>query len=203
MVTLYETLTDLCKKKGIKGGRMCTDLGISKSLMTDLKSGRKKGVNAETAQKIASYFGVTVGYLLGEEEKKKKVGVKIPVYGNVAAGIPIEAWEDILDYEEIDEDMAQYGEYFALKIKGDSMEPKISDGDVVIVACQSDVDSGQIAIVLVNGNEATCKKIKKTPEGVYLISTNPEYDPMFFNNKEIEELPIRILGRVVELRAKF
>ena len=72
MVTLYETLSDLCKEKGIKGGRMCTDLGISKSLMTDLKSGRKKGVNAETAQKIASYFGVSVGYLLGEEEKEEK-----------------------------------------------------------------------------------------------------------------------------------
>lgn len=72
MVTLYERLSDLCHDKGIKGGRMCTDLGISKSLMTDLKSGRKKGVNAETAQKIASYFGVSVGYLLGEEEKEEK-----------------------------------------------------------------------------------------------------------------------------------
>mgnify|MGYP003413040093 CR=1 FL=1 len=71
MVTLYERLTTLCESKGIKGGRMCTDLGISKSLMTDLKSGRKKGVNAETAQKIASYFGVSVGYLLGEEEKEQ------------------------------------------------------------------------------------------------------------------------------------
>ena len=72
MVTLYERLSDLCEEKGIKGGRMCTELGISKSLMTDLKSGRKKGVNAETAQKISSYFGVTVGYLLGEEEKEEK-----------------------------------------------------------------------------------------------------------------------------------
>ena len=72
MATLYETLDALCKEKGVKGGRMCTDLGISKSLMTDLKSGRKKGVNAETAQKIATYFNVSVGYLLGEEEKDAK-----------------------------------------------------------------------------------------------------------------------------------
>ena len=72
MATLYETLSGLCKNKGIKGGRMCTDLGISKSLMTDLKSGRKKGINADTAQKIASYFGVSVGYLLGEEDKQKR-----------------------------------------------------------------------------------------------------------------------------------
>lgn len=72
MCTLYNRLDLLCKERGIKGGRMCTDLGISKSLMTDLKSGRKKGINAETAQKIASYFGVSVGYLLGEEDKIKK-----------------------------------------------------------------------------------------------------------------------------------
>ena len=72
MVTLYERLVALCKERGIKGGRMCTDLGISKSLMTDLKSGRKKGVNAETAHKLAEYFGVSVGYLLGEEEKDTK-----------------------------------------------------------------------------------------------------------------------------------
>ena len=72
MATLYETLDALCKEKGVKGGRMCTDLGISKSLMTDLKSGRKKGVNAETAHKIAAYFGVSVGYLLGEEEMGEK-----------------------------------------------------------------------------------------------------------------------------------
>lgn len=69
MVTLYERLSSLCEKKGVKGGRMCTNLGISKSLMTDLKSGRKKSVNAETAQKIATYFDVSVAYLLGEEEK--------------------------------------------------------------------------------------------------------------------------------------
>lgn len=73
MVTLYERLSTLCDKKGIKGAKMCNDVGISKSLMTDLKNGRKKGVNAETAQKIASYFGVSVGYLLGEEEKEEKL----------------------------------------------------------------------------------------------------------------------------------
>lgn len=71
MGTLYERLDSLCKERGIKGARMCTDLGISKSLMTDLKSGRKKTVSAPTAQKIASYFGVTVGYLLGEEDQKE------------------------------------------------------------------------------------------------------------------------------------
>ena len=71
MLNLYDRLSTLCKERGIKGAKMCADLGISKSLMTDLKSGRKKGVSAVTAQKIAAYFGVSVGYLLGEEEQKK------------------------------------------------------------------------------------------------------------------------------------
>ncbi len=67
MATLYETLEALCAERGIRGGRMCTDLGLSKSLMTDLKSGRKKTVSAETARKLAAYFGITVEVLLGGE----------------------------------------------------------------------------------------------------------------------------------------
>lgn len=76
MCDLYNILDSLCKRQGIKGAKMCSDLGISKSLMTDLKMGRKKSVNAQTAQKIASYFGVSVGYLLGEEDKKIKPTVE-------------------------------------------------------------------------------------------------------------------------------
>lgn len=72
MGNLYETISTLCDEKGIKGGKMCADVGISKGLLTDLKMGRRSGVSAVTAQKIASYFGVSVGYLLGEEEKKEK-----------------------------------------------------------------------------------------------------------------------------------
>ena len=72
MCTLYERIQDLCKSKGVSASRMCLELGMSKSTMSDLKGGRKKGVNADTAQKIAAYFGVSVGYLLGEEDKKNK-----------------------------------------------------------------------------------------------------------------------------------
>ena len=73
MATLYERLCLLCEKKGVKGGKMCVDLGLSKSVMTDLKSGRKKGFSAEIAQKIATYFGVSVGYLLGETEEETDI----------------------------------------------------------------------------------------------------------------------------------
>ena len=135
--------------------------------------------------------------------KKPKKGVKIPVLGYVAAGIPIEAIEDIVDYEEIPEELAVRGEYFGLKIKGRSMEPRICEGDVVIVRQQPNVENGELAIVLVNGNDATCKKIAKHENGITLISFNPSYAPMFYTNEEIQTLPVTILGKVVELRGKF
>ena len=70
MCTLHERIQELCKSKGVSGSRMCLDLGMSKSTLSDLKSGRKKGLNAETAHKIATYLNVSVGYLLGEEGEK-------------------------------------------------------------------------------------------------------------------------------------
>ena len=82
MGTLYKNIVALCEQRGIKGGRMCTDLGISKGLLTDLKMGRRTGVSAATAQKIASYFGVSVGYLLGEEEQEEKDDdIKFALFG--------------------------------------------------------------------------------------------------------------------------
>ena len=136
-------------------------------------------------------------------EDKNSESKRIPVLGYVAAGIPIDAVEDIIGYEDILGIKYREGEYFGLQIKGHSMEPKISDGDTVIVRKQPDVRDGEIAVVLVNGDEGTVKKIKKGPHGVTLISSNPAYDPMFFTNEEIEQLPVQILGRVVELRAKL
>lgn len=127
----------------------------------------------------------------------------IPVLGVVRAGLPVEAVENIIDYEEISEEMARQGDFFALQIKGDSMEPKISDGDVVIVRKQPDVESGEIAIVLVNGDEATIKKVQKFTGGINLVPSNPAYDVKTFDNQKIESLPVKIIGKVVELRAKF
>ncbi len=111
--------------------------------------------------------------------------------------------ENIIDYEEIDEALASTGEFFALQVRGDSMEPKFSQGDVVIVRKQDNADSGDIVVALVNGDEATIKRLKKRPEGILLIANNPTYEPMFFSNREIRELPVRVIGKVVELRAKF
>lgn len=155
-------------------------------------------------QKLSEYFNVPKSYFLEKQDNPEKSitkGVRIPILGRVVAGIPLEAITDIEGYEEITPKMASLGEYFALRIKGHSMEPQILDGDIVICKCQSDVESGNIAIVLVNGDEATCKQIKKSPEGVTLIGFNPlVYPPHFYSNKEIETLPVNVIGKVVELR---
>ena len=155
-------------------------------------------------QKLSEYFNVPKSYFLEKQDNPEKSitkGVRIPILGRVVAGIPLEAITDIEGYEEITPKMARLGEYFALKIKGHSMEPQILDSDIVICKCQSDVESGDIAIILVNGDEATCKQIKKSQEGVTLIGFNPVvYPPHFYSNKEIEELPVRVIGRVVESR---
>lgn len=186
------------------------ELAERMSVSTATTSNWCKGIKLprmDKVDKMCSIFGCLrsdlmedKGYLQG---KKKRNSIVINVYGRVAAGIPLEMIEDIIDTEEITEETARTGEFFGLQIKGDSMEPKISDGDIVIVRQQNDAESGDIVIATINGDEATCKRIRKYRDGIELVSSNPCYEPMFFSNEEIENKPVRIIGRVVELRAKF
>lgn len=140
---------------------------------------------------------------LDTEAKKSTQGVTINILGRVAAGIPINAIEEIIDTEEITEGLAQTGTFFGLKIKGDSMTPNICDGDIVIVRQQDDAESGDIVIATINGDEATCKRLRKYTQGIELISNNPSYAPFEFSNEEILNKPVKIIGKVVELRRKF
>lgn len=158
-------------------------------------------------QKIADYFGIGKSDLIDDKSaivgKQTRKGVVINVLGRVAAGIPIEAVEDIIDTEEITEELAKTGTFFGLQIHGDSMEPRMCEGDVVIVRQQDDAESGDIVIAMVNGDDATCKRLRKYRDGIELISNNPSYEPMFFSNEEILSKPVKIIGKVVELRGKF
>ena len=154
---------------------------------------------------LARVLNVTESYLMGWEDDDKETpqGIKIPVLGTVAAGIPISAVEDILDYEEIPQSWQNQGEFFGLRIKGDSMKPDINNGDTVIVKQQSTANNGEVVIALVNGDDATCKKFEKLDNGIMLISNNSEYSPMYFSNEEVITKPVVIIGKVVELRRKF
>ena len=197
-----QELKRLRKVSKLTQQQLADKLDLSKSTISMYENGNREP-DFETEELIADFFNVDINTLRGVEKSNTHKGVMIPVLGYVRAGIPIEAVQEILDYEEISESAAASGEHFALRITGDSMEPKFSDGDVVIVRKQTQVDNGQIAVVLVNGNDATVKKFYRTDNGIKLVSTNPTYDPFFFTPSEVNSLPVQVIGRVVELRAKF
>ncbi len=199
-MTLYEKIYALCEQNGIKPATLAHNLGFSKNFFTEMKSGRTKSPSAMRLCAIAEYFGMGVDELLGDE---KKAAVRVPVYGTVPAGIPVDAIEEIIGYEEITPALAASGKYIALKIKGDSMKPQICNGDTVIVRLQADADPGDTVVVLIADGEATCKKLKKDKAGVWLVPNNPTYDPMYYTNDEIESTPVKVVGKVVELRRKF
>lgn len=160
-------------------------------------------MNMELEELLKIMDGEQKVTLIHQKEPEQKRGTIINVLGRVAAGIPIEAIEEVIDTEEITEEMARTGDFFGLKIKGDSMIPNICDGDVVIVRQQDDAENGEIVIATVNGTDATCKRLRKYKGGIELIANNPTYEPLEFSNQEILEKPVRIIGKVVELRRKF
>lgn len=199
-------IKELRKQRKLTQKQLADRINVDCSAVTKWETG-KANPDFEKQQLLADIFGVSVDYLLGRanstQTEAKPKGIRIPVLGNVAAGIPIEAIEEIVDYEEISEEMASRGEFFGLKIKGSSMEPRIKEGDVVIVRQQSDIESGDVAIVLVNGDSATCKKVVINDSGITLIPFNPAYEPTFYTAEQVINLPVRIIGKVVELRGKF
>lgn len=125
------------------------------------------------------------------------------VYGSIPAGVPMECIEDIIDTEEIPVDMLRGGkQYFGLRVKGNSMEPDYLDGDTLILEKADDCESGDDCVVMVNGNDGTFKRVIKNENGIILQPLNSEYYPMVFTNEQIENLPVRIIGIVEEIRRK-
>lgn len=213
MATFAERLCEALELKNISAAELSRRTDTPESVISQYKKGLYEP-KQRRLEKFSNVLGVSISWLMGGNVPMNENNnlrhpeittnaVKIPVLGTVVAGIPLEAVEEIIDYEEISAQTAKQGDFFALQIKGDSMEPKMSAGDVVIVRKQQDCDSGDIAIVLVNGDEATVKKIKKFDGGINLIPTNPAYDVITYTNEQIEKLPVQIIGKVVELRAKF
>ena len=204
-MNLYEKIKMLRKQNKISQEELAELTGYSnRSSITKIEQG-KVDISETKITLFANALGTTPAYLLGWEDEnvENTSALKIPVLGNVAAGIPISAVEDILDYEEVPSSWQSQGEFFALRIKGDSMQPRMESGDVVIVKQQSDANSGDTVIALVNGDDATCKRLEKTDNGIMLVSTNPKYPPMFFSKEDIATKPVVILGKVVEFRGKF
>lgn len=191
------------KRAGLSQKQVALELKVSAPTVSEWENGKKQPT-AKNLALLSNLLHTSTDYLLNvDQSAQSSSGVWINVLGRVAAGVPLEAIEEILDQEEITHEMASKGDFFGLKIKGDSMEPKFSNGDTVIVRKQSDIESGDIAIILINGEDAVCKKVLKNSNGIALVSTNPAYDPLYYSAQEVADLPVVILGKVVELRAKF
>lgn len=162
--------------------------------------------NDTIKSKIADYFGVTIDYLLGRAPIETGGDiVQIPVLGSIPAGIPLEAIEDIVDWEDIPKAMCSGGkEFFALNVKGDSMWPDFLEGDIVILRKTPSCETGDVCAVLVNGDEATLKTVKFAEDGALTIAPkNPSYPPRTFTPEQVRQLPVSIAGVVVELRRKI
>lgn len=205
LIKLYSNIKRLREEQGLSQDALARLTGYTdRSSITKIEKGLVD-LQQSKIELFAKALGTSVKDLIGwdDESKNTKKGTAINVLGRVAAGIPIDAIEDIIDTEEITEELAKTGKFFGLQIQGDSMTPGICNGDIVIVRQQDDAESGDIVIATINGDEATCKRLRKYKEGIELISNNPSYQPFEFTNEEIKEKPVRIIGKVVELRRKF
>lgn len=210
---VLNNITTLLKQKKKTQKELTDYLGITSNAFTDWKSGRLKSYNKHIPE-IARFFHVSVDSLLGyhtpeietwDLPDEDETGIRtIPVLGCVAGGIPIEMVEDIQGYEQITTDLfPANGEYYGLKIIGDSMAPVIPDGSVVIFRRQDYVDDGKIAIVCVDGQTATCKKIYHKNGGIVLQPLNPDFEAIFYSKDDIVAEPVTVIGKVLEVRKRF
>lgn len=198
-------LKHLRTEKGLSQQQLATKLNVSRSTVAMWEAGSSEP-SMQMIREIARILGVSISAIFGESADafSPKTKKSIPVLGQIPAGIPIEAIEDVLDYEDLSEREANDGfEYFGLRIKGNSMYPEYLDGDTIIVRRQDTADTGDDAVVMVNGNDATFKRIKRSADGIILMPINTtDFEPTFYSNALIKSLPLRVLGICVELRRK-
>lgn len=206
-------LKELRKSKNLSLRKVDELTDITYSHLNMIENGIRR-VTPALLKNLATLYNVDyldlyekAGYIdLIEDDKKSKIdskpkGMRIPVLGSIPAGIPMEMIEDIVDWEDISEEMLKGGkQYFALKIKGDSMFPEYLNGDVIIVLKQDDCENGQDCVVAVNGDDATFKRVFKADNGITLQPLNNSYMPMFYSNDDVLNKPVKILGVVKQIR---
>lgn len=178
-------------------------LGVTKSAVNAYFMGNKMP-RMDRIKKLADHFGCNVSDLVDDKSIEDQVtAVAIPVLGTVPAGVPIEAIQDILGYEEIPKIMADTGEFFCLRVEGNSMYPLLYSGETIVIKKQETADNGDIVVALVDNEETTVKRLKKVSDGIILEAENPEYNSLYFNEKQIQNEKVKIIGKAVESRKKL
>ena len=207
-MNFYERLNDICSQKNTTVSVLLKKLSLS----TGNTGNWKKGIlpKGEILLQIADYLGVSVDYLLGNEKTSEKqlsnIAYKvkntkihmIPVFESASAGFGAYADESICDYIPcIIDNEYDVPNTLCIRVIGDSMSPKIEDGDIIQVLKQSSVDSGSIAVVLIDNDEGYVKKVYYGHDWIELHSFNPNYPVMRFKGPEVQR--INVVGKVVKI----
>lgn len=164
-------IKSLRKKAGLSQAELADKLSVHQTLISQIER-ETVTPSGPILLDIANFFGVSMDYLIGRNDSPDEDVYRVPVLGRVAAGIPLFAAEEIIDWEELPKIWKHKGDYYGLQIQGNSMEPRMCDGDVVIVRQQETCESGQTAIVMVNGDEATCKRVVFHENGLTLVQAH-------------------------------
>ena len=180
-------------------------INVSKQTLYKYENNIITNIPSDKIEAIAVACNSTPAYIMGWDEKSHAYKtVMIPLLSSVSCGSGCLAEENIEGYVDFPESLSKTGDFFALTVKGDSMEPDLRNGDIVIVRSQPDAESGELVIAKVDGDEGFCKRLQKYENGtIALISNNPAYPPKYFSGKEVAEKPVTIVGKVVELRRHF
>ena len=207
-MTIGERIKNRRIELGFSVDKLADLLGKNRATIYRYENGEIRDMPTPILEPLAKALKTTPADLMGWSTQTVNSEVfsvtRIPVVRRVAAGLPLDAADEIIEWIAIPDSMASSDTYFGLKIKGDSMEPGIQNGDIIVCKKQEDAEDGQIVVALINGNDGVCKRLKKYDNGqIALMSDNPAYPPMYFNVSEIEDTPIRIRGVVKELRRTF
>ena len=197
-----KNLATLRKEKKLTQMQFAKMFGVSTSTVAMWETGRRKP-DRHTILRLCDFFSVSFENLMGVPARQVTEDIPVPVAGYVKGGLPAAAQQDIMGYRLVNRQLAAKGELFALEITGDSMEPKMSPGDTVIVRRTAVAESGQTVVVMVGKEDATVKKIMFHKDGITLVPTNPDYMPMYYTAQECRQLPVTVIGVVVELRCRY
>lgn len=204
-------LKDIRQKRNLTITELAEKVHVTPAAISQYES-QKRQPTIDIVRELADALQTTTDKLLGREPTNvepvdiNKNLVRIPIYGKIPAGTPIEMIDEsyVDDYIEMDAKLLRGSTvYFGLKVKGNSMFPEFRNGDIVIFRQQSHCENGDFCAVSINHTECTFKKVLKKESGITLMPLNPDYDPMFFTKKEVLTLPITILGVVKEVRRSY
>ena len=206
METMGERIKRLRQLKGVTQEELAKIVGLQRGAIAKYEIGIVENMKQTTIKKMADYFGVKPSYLMCLEDKLDELGnpvVEVPILGTVKAGYDYLAQENWIGTTDISKKLAETGEFFALKIHGDSMFPVLVENDTVIIKKQDDFENGDIVVALINGDEATIKKGKKSDNSILLQPLNTNYEPLIFTKEEMKTIPVKIIGIVKKMDREF